>query len=101
MAAIDVIEKALRQLEAFFAEMHGVFAPPVLVDDKKHPRFRYVAHTDALACYLKGVKLISTLNASAILYRHSYPQEVGALCRMADDFANEIMFILVAQGGDG
>jgi hypothetical protein len=91
---------ALRQLESFYAEMRGAFAPPVFVDEPPYPRFRYAVHTDSLACYLKGGKLVSTLNAALILYQHGYPQEVGALCRMADDFSNEVMFILLPQGGE-
>lgn len=99
MPTEDVLATTLKQLEAFYAEMHGAFAPPVFVNDAAHPRFRYNMHTDSLACFLKGAKLLSTLNAALILYRHAYPQEVGALCRMADDFSNEVMFILVPQGG--
>jgi hypothetical protein len=91
---------ALRQLESFYSEMSGAFAPPAFVNEPAYPRFRYRVHTDALACYLKGARLISTLNAAFILYQHAYPQEVGALCRMADDFSNEVMFILLPQAGE-
>ena len=94
----DVLATTLRHLEAFYTEMNGALVPPLFVDDKRHPRFRYEVHTDTLACFLKGVKLVSTLNAALILYRHAYPQEVGALCRMVEDFTDEIMFTLVPQG---
>lgn len=66
-----------------------------------HHQFRHVALTDLLACYLKDVKTVSTLCACVLLLRHGYTQEVGALCRMADDFCNEIFFLLVPQGQAG
>ncbi|CAN7286774.1 hypothetical protein [Caballeronia sp. LjRoot31] len=47
---------------------------------------------------MKGVKTISTLRACVLLLRHGHTQEVGALCRMVDDFCNEIFFLLVPQG---
>lgn len=56
--------------------------------------FRHLEHSDVLMCYLKGVKLISTLNAAIVLLRSGYVQEVGVLCRMADDFCYEIMFFM-------
>src|SRR5438445_5017133 len=100
MSVEEALASGLRQLESFYAEMRGAFAPPVFVDEPAYPRFRYAVHADSLACYLKGAKLVSTLNAAVILYQHAYPQEVGALCRMADDFSNEVMFILLPQGGE-
>lgn len=100
MPTEDVLATTLKQLEAFYAEMHGAFAPPVFVNDATYPRFRYAMLSDSLACFLKGAKVVSTLNAALILYRHAYPQEVASLCRMADDFLNEIMFILVPQDGE-
>ena len=94
-----VFVSALKQLEAFYAEMSGAFAAPAFVQDQVHPRFRYAVHSDSLACFLKGVKLVSTLNAAVVLYQNAYPQETGALCRMADDFSNEVMFLLLPQAG--
>ena len=35
-----------------------------------------------------------------MLLRHGHVQEVGALCRMVDDFCNEIFFLLRPQGVD-
>ncbi len=63
--------------------------------------FRHKQQSDLLLCYLKGVKLISTLNAALVLFRHGYAQEIGAFCRMADDFFFEIMFFIKALGEAG
>jgi hypothetical protein len=62
--------------------------------------FRYEKQSDCVLCFLKGVKLVSTLNAALILLRQGYTQEVGALCRMADDFFYEIMFLMKPLDGD-
>jgi hypothetical protein len=100
VTAEDALPQALRQLEAFYGEMRGAFALPALAERGTYRAHRYAVHTDSLACYLKGVKLISTLNAALVLFQHGYPQKVGALCRMADDFSNEVMFILLPQQGE-
>ena len=64
-------------------------------------QFRHETLSESLVCYLKGIKAISTLNACVILLRHGYAQEVGALCRMVDDFCNEIYFLLEPRGENG
>jgi hypothetical protein len=97
----DTLDQTLSRLEQFYAEMQS-FAGAVLYRDiGPHRQFRHVSLTDSLACYLKGIKTISTLRACVLLLRHGYTQEVGALCRMADDFCNEIFFLLVPQGQAG
>lgn len=97
----DFLDQTLGSLEQFYAEMQPSAGAVLYRDLGPHRQFRHVALTDALACYLKGIKTISTLRACVLLLRHGYTQEVGALCRMADDFCNEILFLLVPQGKEG
>lgn len=56
--------------------------------------FRYKDHTDTLLCFLKGVKMISTLNAALVLLQRGYVQEVNVLCRVADDCASDIIYMI-------
>lgn len=97
----DYLQQSLQRLESFYLDMQGA-AGPLLYRDKGPTRqFRHENLTESLACYLKGVKAISTLNACLVLLRQGYAQEVGALCRMVDDFCNEIFFLLMPQGEAG
>jgi hypothetical protein len=74
--------------------MAVVFEPPVRVRSGSVFWFRHKGRTDSLLCFLKGVKVVSTLNGALLLLRHGYAQEVNALCRIADDLANEILFVM-------
>jgi hypothetical protein len=73
---------------------------PVVVDVGGYEAWRYQNLSDSLACFLKGVKIVSTLNASLVLLRHGYTQEIGVLCRMIEDYCNEIFFLLLPQDGE-
>ncbi|MDN7639263.1 hypothetical protein [Burkholderia cepacia] len=97
----DFLDETLGVLEQFYSEMQPSTGAVLYREVGPHRQFRHVALTNSLACYLKGVKTVSTLRACVLLLRHGYTQEVGALCRMADDFCNEIFFLLVPQGQAG
>jgi hypothetical protein len=94
------LDEVLRRLEAMYSEMGGATGDILFIDDRIYPRFRHETLTDSLVCYLKGVKAISTLKGCLILLQHGHTQEIGALCRMVDDFCNEIFFLLVPQGAE-
>lgn len=97
----EYLRKALCRLEAMYAEMGKATGAIVHIDDGIYPRSRHETLSDSLVCYLKGVKAISTLNGCVVLLQHGHAQEIGALCRMVDDFCNEIFFLLVPQGDGG
>ena len=101
MAIEECLESTLHQLEAMYAEMEPATGNVLFRDVGPYRQFRHEALTDSLACYLKGAKLISTLNACFVLLKHGYAQEIGALCRMVDDFCNEVFFLLQPQGENG
>lgn len=90
----DYLQHALHRLGFFYLEMGKATGNVVFQGVGQHRQFRHETLTDSLASYLKGVKTISTLNACLILLRHGHTQEIGALCRMVDDFCNEILFLL-------
>jgi hypothetical protein len=96
--SVDIyyLQTILGRLEQQYKIMADVFGPPVVVVQGPAFSFRYSnpKESDSLLCFLKGVKLVSTLNAALVLLHHGYVHEVAALCRMADDFVNEIMFII-------
>lgn len=101
MPLADFLASILERLEMHYHEMSGAIPPPIRVKIGSGVFSRHPQQSDSLLCYLKGVKLISTLNAALVLFRHGYAQEIGALCRMADDFCYEIMFFVKPLGEGG
>ena len=94
----DYLHHVLARLEHLYSEMQPATGNVLYRDIGAYKQLRHETLTESLACYLKGVKSISTLNACLILLRHGHTQEVGALCRMVDDFCNEIFYLLIPQG---
>lgn len=101
MPRIDFLASTLVRLEAHYHEMGASISPPIRAKVGNSMFFRHAQRSDLLLCYLKGIKLVSTLNAAMVLFHHGYAQEIGALCRMADDFFFEIMFFLKPLGENG
>lgn len=64
-------------------------------------RFASESHTDTVACFLKGAKTVSTLNACMVLLQVGHAQEIGALSRVVEDMCNEILFLIKPTGKDG
>lgn len=90
------LENALKNLSYFYNELE-VFLPKIHFNSNspfKTFRVSNEDHTDSLACYLKGVKAVSTLNGALVLLKYGFTQEVGALCRMVDEACNEILFLI-------
>jgi hypothetical protein len=100
----DYLLSVLQHLEREYARMSSLFGAPVpeRVATKQSEGFwfRYTNQSDTLLCFLKGVKLISTLNAALVLLRAGYVQECSALFRIAGDCYSDILFFLV-PGADG
>lgn len=101
MPRTEYLASTLKQLEAHYHQMGLALPQPVRTMLGSEMYFRHPQYSDSLLSYLKGVKLVSTLNAAMILYAHGYVQEIGALCRMADDYCNEILFLVKPLGENG
>lgn len=100
MTIEDYLAQTLQRLEAFYREMDRSVGTVLFRDVGPYRQFRHENFTESLVCYLKGIKAISTLNACVVLLRAGHAQEIGALCRMVDDFCNEIFFLLVPENGE-
>jgi hypothetical protein len=74
--------------------------PPVFINIKGLWAWRYQKLTESLACFLKGVKIVSSLNACIVLLQAGCVQEIYALCRMINDYIDEIFFLLIPQDGE-
>jgi hypothetical protein len=100
----EYLKSVLQRLEQQYHRMARSLGTPVpqRVSTKQAEGFwfRYPSQSDTLLCLLKGVKLISTLNAALVLLRAGYVQECGALFRIASDCYSDILFFLVPRDGD-
>jgi len=100
----DYFVSVLQRLEQQYHKMASHFGAPVpqriITKQVEGFWFRYSVQSDTLLCFLKGVKLISTLNAALLLLRAGYVQECGALFRIASDCYTDILFFLLPRDGD-
>jgi hypothetical protein len=85
----NVIERAFRQIE-------NTIPPPAFVTRGSYQAFRYENETVEAAVVQKCARLVSGLNASLLLLRTGYVQELGALFRMLDEFSEDILFLCQA-----
>lgn len=85
----QVLEEAFRQIEA-------LVAPPILYTRGAYPCFRYKDQSVEAAVIQKCARLISSLNASLILFRTGYFQELGAMIRILNEINEDILFLCQA-----
>ena len=101
--SIMALTTAFAQLCDIADKLGSSFPPPYVVAkgdgfvDRHEPR----ARTNGLACYLKAVKLCSTLNGAVILLNSGHVQEAFALGRIAEDQVEDIHFLVRPRGDDG
>ena len=100
----DYLQTVLARLERQYHTMAGVLESPtprlVTIPQGSGLWFRHAQHSDNLLCFLKGVKLVSTLNASLLLVQRGHVQETGALFRIAADCVTDILFFILPLNGD-
>jgi hypothetical protein len=94
------LNSAVGELRPHFEAMEACLAKPILVSHGFVEWFRYKQQNDVLLCFLKGIKIVSTLNAAVILLEKGFNQEVGALCRIVDDCCNDVMFMCLNLQGE-
>ena len=89
-AAISVLEGAL----AHFVDHIG---PPRFLE-RPDPRFRYASPSLLTFIVLRAVRIVSGLNALAVLLRAGFTQEMGILIRTISEFLTDIGFAQDAIG---
>jgi hypothetical protein len=94
------LKNILSEVEEIYSEIGSRIQKPVQIMQKNKAKYRYKYHSVELICYLKGLKVISNLNAILNLHENGYFYEVGILCRSVFDSVNEIYFILGPNDGD-
>jgi hypothetical protein len=77
------------------------FDEPEYIEVGPGKQFRHAQQTDLLQSWLKCIRAVSTLNASAILLEKGFFQEIGALCRGVDEFTQDVLFLATPLGEEG
>jgi hypothetical protein len=98
--AVSILKRLEEQYQAMAVDVGKPVPQRVPVERVEGYWFRYPVQSDNLICFLKGVKLVSTLNGALILLRDGYVQECGALFRIASDCYSDILFWLTPRDGD-
>ncbi len=101
---IDLPLKALQEsvstLEKVVQLVAGTLDEPVLRQINSDRGFRFAAPDIRHFCILKAVRVVSALNASIMLARGGYTQEIAVLMRTVSEFATHIDFVLDTDGSD-
>jgi hypothetical protein len=95
----SVLEETVSGLEGCVQDLSREFEPPRL--NSKEMVFRHTNKHDLLASFLKAVRLVSLLNATLVLLREGYVQEIYALCRFMDEALQDIIFLSSPLGEQG
>src|ERR1043166_2208565 len=96
---VSFLKKTIRSLEENFAVLADHIQPPVWLPEEQH--FRHTLKDDRLLVFLKGVRYISSLNASAILVENGYTQEIGILARCMDESLQDALFFMRGLEANG
>lgn len=83
-------------LEAAFSSIENVAPRPVVVQRGSYEVFRYKEKSVEAAIIQKCARLVSGINASLVLLKAGYVQELCALFRMLDEFREDIYFLCEA-----
>ncbi|MCE5294259.1 MAG: hypothetical protein LLF94_06555 [Chlamydiales bacterium] len=92
---IPVFTNCIGRLAVATQAMETMIVPkPVFTDISGFKKFRYEEQTVYHVALLKGVRVVSGLNACLHLLAGGFVQEVMVIVRTLDDFLHEMIFIL-------
>ncbi len=98
---VTVFKETVPILESALTALGAQIEEPSFFDDNDYPRFRHREQSNALAAYLKAVRIVSALNASLVLLEHGFIEELGVLFRTIDEFLEDIVFLLSPHADGG
>ena len=98
---VTVFKETVIILESALTALGAQIEEPIFFDENDHPRFRHREQSNGLAAYLKGVRIVSALNASLVLLDHGFIEELGILFRTIDESLEDIIFLLSPQADGG
>lgn len=96
-----ILEDALSRFQRCVTVLTRRLDPPQIVQRSGYPVLRHERQDSVLAAVLKCVRLVSCFNASLVLLREGFVQEVGACLRIADELTDDVWFLSVSLGEGG
>lgn len=104
MAFDDEIERLRQRVAPLAKFVHATsqtLQKPRLIASPEHLGFRYENPQLIEFCLLRGVRIVSALNASIELVRGGYSQEIGVILRTMIEYASQIDFMLASLDENG
>ncbi len=90
----EYIKQPIEDFYIFFDKLHDLVKPPELIDRSGFPQFRYEEKNVETLCLIKNGRLISSLNAIALLFEKGYFLEIAILIRTIKECCADILFLL-------
>ena len=90
---IELFRETVSNLQSAMSQIESVVDAPAFVNDPAYPRFRHEEKSQKTAIFLKGVRIVSALNASIALLERGHIQECSVLYRTIDEFLEDIVFL--------
>ena len=91
--SFDLFTEVLQVIEAQFLKISDSVGPPILTERNGVPVYRYKEQTVQQALVQKAARIASGLFAALALLRTGHLQELRAIYRMQDEFADDIVFL--------
>src|SRR4051812_11807863 len=104
MAFDDEIERLRTRVAPLAKFLHAIsrtLEEPNFSASPEHLGFRYKNAQLIHFCLLRGVRIVSALNASVELTRGGYSQEIGVILRTMIEYASQIDFMLASLDEKG
>jgi len=97
---LQALQHRVNTLEKVVQLIAGTLTEPVLRQINSDCGFRYEKPDIRHFCVLKAVRVVSALNASIVLAREGYTQEIAVLMRTLAEFTTHIEFVLNADDSE-
>ena len=99
---LDMLQSRVRPLEQLVGAFAATLGPPLKYHSGQvHYGFRYAKPDERHFCLLKCSRAVSALNASIVLARHGYPQEIAVLIRTLIECTTHVKYVLNGRQSDG
>lgn len=94
---IELYIETLPVLQRAFVQLESKIEKPVFVKRGTYHVFRYKKQSIEAAAIQKLARIISGLNASLLLLKHGFVQELGVIFRTLGEFNEDIIFLCKAM----
>jgi hypothetical protein len=92
--ALHALQNRVNTLEKVVQLISGTLGVPVLRQINFDRGFRFEEPDNLHFCVLKAARVVSALNASIVLARGGFAQEIAVLMRTVAEFTTHIEFVL-------